>query len=56
MHITESAAPRSSGFAAFERAVALLTELPAAVLVLLETVILFAGVVSRYVLNAPLTW
>jgi tripartite ATP-independent transporter DctM subunit len=48
-----SAAP---GFAVFERVIALLTELPAAALVLLETVILLAGVVSRYVFNAPLTW
>jgi tripartite ATP-independent transporter DctM subunit len=56
MHSADLAAPRSDGFAAFERAVALLTEWPAAALVLLETVILFAGVVSRYVFNAPLTW
>jgi len=35
---------------------ALVTELPAALLVVLEIVILFAGVVSRYVFNKPLTW
>ena len=56
MHIADPAAPRSRGFAAFDRAIAWLTELPAAALVLIETVILFAGVVSRYVFNAPLTW
>jgi len=46
----------TGGFAVFERVMALMTELPAAALVLLETVILLAGVVSRYVFNAPLTW
>jgi TRAP-type C4-dicarboxylate transport system permease small subunit len=56
MHSADPAAARSPAFSAFERAIALLTELPAAALVLLETVILFAGVVSRYVFNAPLTW
>ncbi len=39
-----------------DRTLALITELPAAVLVALETLILFAGVISRYVFNAPLTW
>src|SRR5512143_569958 len=39
-----------------DRALALVTEVPAAVLVVLEIVILFAGVVSRYVFNRPLTW
>ncbi|MFO1271759.1 MAG: TRAP transporter large permease subunit [Rubrivivax sp.] len=33
-----------------------MTDWPAALLVLLETGILLAGVVSRYVFNAPLTW
>jgi len=33
-----------------------LTEIPAALLVVAEIVILFAGVVSRYVFNKPLTW
>ncbi|MGH9519622.1 MAG: TRAP transporter small permease subunit, partial [Terriglobales bacterium] len=40
----------------FDRAIAWVTEIPAAILVVLETVILFAGVVSRYVFDAPLTW
>ncbi len=39
-----------------ERAITRVIEASAAVLVLAEIVILFAGVVSRYVLNAPLTW
>ncbi len=53
---TAPAAARTTGFAIFERVVALITELPAAALVLAETLILLAGVISRYVFNAPLTW
>ncbi len=49
-------AARRSGWTRLDRALALLTEVPAAVLVALEAVILFAGVISRYVFNAPLTW
>ena len=58
MHATApaGAAPRSAGWVRFDRVLALVTELPAAVLVALETLILFAGVISRYVFNAPLTW
>ncbi len=37
-------------------ALAWLTEVPAAILVVLEVVVLFAGVVSRYVFNRPLVW
>src|SRR6266567_2723799 len=33
-----------------------LVEIPAAILVVAEIVILFAGVVARYVLHAPLVW
>jgi tripartite ATP-independent transporter DctM subunit len=43
-------------FPRLDRGLALLTELPAALLVVLEIAILFAGVVSRYVFNKPLTW
>jgi tripartite ATP-independent transporter DctM subunit len=39
-----------------ERAVAWASEVPAAILVALEMVVLLAGVVARYVFNAPLTW
>ncbi len=39
-----------------DRAVAWATEVPAAILVTLEMLVLLAGVVSRYVFNAPLTW
>jgi tripartite ATP-independent transporter DctM subunit len=43
-------------FPRLDRVLALVTEIPAALLVVLEIVILFAGVVSRYVFNKPLTW
>ncbi len=39
-----------------DRALAWITELPAAILVALEIVVLFAGVVSRYAFRNPLTW
>jgi tripartite ATP-independent transporter DctM subunit len=42
--------------ARFERAIAWLSELPAAILVLLEIAVLLAGVIARYGFNAPLTW
>ncbi|MEO7335361.1 MAG: TRAP transporter large permease subunit [Caldimonas sp.] len=58
MHATApgGAAVRRSGWVGLDRALARLTEFPAAVLVALEALILFAGVVSRYIFNAPLTW
>ncbi len=57
MHAAEEgAAPRARGFVAFDRLIGALTDWPAALLVLLETGILLAGVISRYVFNAPLTW
>lgn len=39
-----------------DRALGWLTEVPAAVLVVAEVVILFMGVVSRFVFNRPLVW
>src|SRR3954468_11148611 len=42
--------------ASLEAALAQLVEIPAALLVVAEIVILFAGVVARYVLHAPLIW
>jgi len=45
-----------SRFRDVDRALGWLTEVPAALLVVAEIVILFAGVVSRYVFNKPLTW
>jgi tripartite ATP-independent transporter DctM subunit len=45
-----------SRFRGVDRGLGWLTEVPAALLVVAEIVILFAGVVSRYVFNKPLTW
>src|SRR5436309_4419332 len=42
--------------ASIEHALGTLVEIPAALLVVAEIVILFAGVVARYVLHAPLIW
>ena len=43
-------------FPRLDAVLASVTEIPAAVLVVTEIVVLFAGVVSRYVFNRPLTW
>jgi tripartite ATP-independent transporter DctM subunit len=50
------AANRHPAFHRMERVLCLISEVPAALLVLLEIVILLAGVVSRYVFDSPLTW
>lgn len=39
-----------------DRWLGVVTEIPAAILVVVEILVLFAGVVSRYVFNQPLTW
>src|ERR1700710_515526 len=49
-------AARRPFFRTADRAPSWITEMPAAILVGLEIVILLAGVISRYVFNAPLTW
>jgi tripartite ATP-independent transporter DctM subunit len=51
----ESPRPRSLA-ASVEAWLGRLVEIPAAILVIAEIVILFAGVISRYVLHAPLIW
>ena len=47
---------RRSLLASIEHALGMLVELPAALLVVAEIVILFAGVVARYALHRPLIW
>ncbi len=47
---------RRSRAASLENLLGRLVEIPAALLVVAEIVILFAGVVSRYVLRQPLIW
>jgi tripartite ATP-independent transporter DctM subunit len=39
-----------------DRLLAIVTEVPAALLVLVEILVLFSGVVSRYLFHKPLTW
>src|SRR5437764_8378852 len=51
-----AAAAPPARFARLERVLALGTEIPAAILVTVEILVLLAGVVSRYVFNQPLTW
>ncbi len=57
--LAQDAAPAPSlarGLAKVERAIGLAIEAVAATLVVAETTILFAGVVSRYVLHRPFVW
>ncbi|WP_322517174.1 TRAP transporter large permease subunit [Rhodopseudomonas palustris] len=49
-------ATRKSLISALESGLGLLVEIPAALLVVAEIVVLFAGVVSRYVFHSPLIW
>lgn len=42
--------------AVFDRFLGFASEVPAAILVFVEIIVLFSGVVSRYVLHRPLTW
>jgi tripartite ATP-independent transporter DctM subunit len=53
----EAIPPRPRSFAAsLEASLGMLVEIPAALLVVAEIVILFAGVVARYGLHRPLIW
>ena len=54
MRPTSSIDVEPSRFGGVDRALGWLTEIPAALLVVAEIAILFAGVVSRYVFNKPL--
>ena len=48
--------PASGLIASIERAIGALVEYAAGILVVVETLILFAGVVSRYLIRRPFTW
>jgi len=48
--------PRRGWLHALDRTIAWASEVPAALLVALEIVVLLAGVVARYVFNAPTIW
>ncbi|SDK28981.1 MULTISPECIES: TRAP transporter large permease [Bradyrhizobium] len=54
--VTARSPRRRSALASVEHFLGMLVEIPAAFLVVAEIVILFAGVVSRYVLHSPLIW
>ncbi|MEA2790373.1 MAG: hypothetical protein QOG73_2779, partial [Acetobacteraceae bacterium] len=50
-------AARPSLFAdGFDKSLRLIAEVPAAILVLAEIVVLFAGITARYVFHTPLIW
>jgi tripartite ATP-independent transporter DctM subunit len=52
----EAMSPRRRSAASLEASLGIMVEIPAAVLVVAEIVILFAGVVARYGLHQPLIW
>jgi len=53
----EAMSPRRRSLAdSIEAVLGTIVEIPAAILVVAEVVILFAGVVSRYVMHSPLIW
>src|SRR3954464_15604046 len=54
--VTTRSPRRRSGLASVEAWLGTLVEIPAALLVVAEIVILFAGVVSRYGMHRPLIW
>src|SRR5882672_12708275 len=43
-------------FARADLAIALVTEVPAAILIVVEIAVLFTGVVARYVFHRPIVW
>ncbi|WP_407154025.1 TRAP transporter large permease subunit [Bradyrhizobium sp. STM 3557] len=53
---TTAGPPRHSLLRRIESLLGLMVEIPAAILVVAEIVILFAGVIARYVLHRPLIW
>lgn len=60
-HHSAPASPRADtpwlrGVAKVDRLLGFITEVPAAILVLAEILVLFGGVVSRYAIHRPLTW
>jgi len=55
-HATSPALKTTGWAAALDRGLGWLVEVPAALLVLADIGVLFSGVVSRYVLHAPLLW
>jgi len=54
--VPTAAAAASRPFHIFDTALAWISELPAAVILLVEVAILLTGVIARYVFNSPLDW
>jgi tripartite ATP-independent transporter DctM subunit len=54
--MTDATWRQSVAFRRLDRLLAGMTEIPAAILVAVEMLVLLAGVISRYVFNRPLTW
>jgi len=54
--IAEAGASRGSAVYRIEQGLRYVAEIPAAILVLAEIVVLLAGVISRYVFQSPLVW
>jgi tripartite ATP-independent transporter DctM subunit len=48
--------PNRSWITAMDRLLGVLVEIPVAILVVMEVVILFAGVISRFVFHSPIVW
>ncbi|WP_457091448.1 TRAP transporter large permease [Microvirga sp. P5_D2] len=55
-HVTETAPSRRHWAASVDAVLRPLVEIPAALLVVAEIVVLLAGVISRYVFHEPLVW
>src|SRR3954470_7904829 len=55
-HDVEPSHPVPARFAQLDRTLAWITEVPAAILVVVEIAVLFSGVVARYAFNNPLVW
>jgi tripartite ATP-independent transporter DctM subunit len=53
---TTAAAPRRTLAGKIDRVLGIVVEIPAAILVVAEVVVLFSGIVARYLLHTPLTW
>jgi TRAP-type C4-dicarboxylate transport system permease small subunit len=54
--VPELPAFRNPRWAATDRVLGALIEIPAAILVVVEVVVLFSGIVARYVLRTPIVW
>jgi tripartite ATP-independent transporter DctM subunit len=48
--------PNRSWITAMDRLLGVLVEIPVAILVVMEVVVLFAGVISRFVFHSPIVW